>query len=392
MNRRVVARGSTAAVAGVLISLIAVAMLRSGREHQRAYGDYQRCLAESQQQVCVLLAGNSATHSASEFRANYENQLLLGTGGLVLGILLGIGGLVLALWSRSQPAPARPTARRARQRSTPTAATTPTVSVAAKPAPIRRDMQRASLAGRDLRGAGLRQVSLWGADLRAADLRGADLTDSDLRMADLRGADLRDARLTWAWEEWPMDPEIEDRTLWALEGAIVDDDTRWPAGFIGVLNTRAVYGGPDSITIGNITIPCLTTTPADQPGAPQSVTRIHHKSARSVLSTVDGSPYGLTIPREALMRARPDLIKGQVAEHAGRAWTVAALDSAPRALLVGRPSGEMGFAVVGVTGPDPAVTLDDGESTTTVSLGELLPANLDRWWWHVNVEPPDHRR
>lgn len=253
---------------------------------------------------------------------------------------------------------------------------------------VRRDLSGVSLAGRDLRGADMRRVSLHRADLRAADLRGADLAESDFRGADLRGADLRGARVSWAWEEWPMDPEIADRTLYAFEDAIVDDATRWPEGFIGVHAARVVYGGPDSITIGAVTIPCVATDGAGS-GA-LAVRRIHQKVQNRVFADLDGSPYGLWIPRETFLQARPDLIRGQTAMHLGEEWNITSVAGGHRALRLAPQSSGLRsptFEVVGVTGARPTVVLQRGQDTALVPIQALFADNIDKWWWHMNITP-----
>ena len=70
-------------------------------------------------------------------------------------------------------------------------------------------------------GADMRQVDLTWANVRkghfrGADLRGAKIVEADLRDADLREADLEEAFLDGA----------------DLAGAVWDDTTRWPAGFL----------------------------------------------------------------------------------------------------------------------------------------------------------------
>jgi hypothetical protein len=67
----------------------------------------------------------------------------------------------------------------------------------------------------DLRAADLQGVRLFHAILHYACLSEADLTGADLRSALLEGADFSNARLTDA----------------QLDGAIYDEDTRWPQGF-----------------------------------------------------------------------------------------------------------------------------------------------------------------
>jgi hypothetical protein len=74
----------------------------------------------------------------------------------------------------------------------------------------------ADLTGADLQWARLNGASMSGAKLVGARLVGADLRGADLRQVDLSGADLEEALL--------------DGT--DLSGAVWDDTTRWPAGFL----------------------------------------------------------------------------------------------------------------------------------------------------------------
>ena len=82
------------------------------------------------------------------------------------------------------------------------------------------DLMNASFDGADLRranleGADLTKASFEDADLQEARMSGAILTAAILREADLRGANLTGAKL--------------DET--DLEGAVADDETKWPNGF-----------------------------------------------------------------------------------------------------------------------------------------------------------------
>jgi hypothetical protein len=67
----------------------------------------------------------------------------------------------------------------------------------------------------DAMGPGCGYVRLEGADLSHMNLRGFDLSAANLRYADLRGADLRGASLFTA----------------VMDGAVYDEETRWPVGF-----------------------------------------------------------------------------------------------------------------------------------------------------------------
>ena len=78
----------------------------------------------------------------------------------------------------------------------------------------RADFSRATLSG-NLRGANLAEADLSGADVTAADLTDANLTD-----ANLRGVDFS-ANITAK-----MLPTIK------LDGAIADETTLWPTGFV----------------------------------------------------------------------------------------------------------------------------------------------------------------
>jgi len=102
------------------------------------------------------------------------------------------------------------------------------------------DFSYALLEGANLSGSTLEHAILWSAQVRQADLRAADLRSANLSVADLTGANLSQADLRGA--------ELMGATLSAadLRGAnltdtnlrnlihtsmIVDDTTRWPAGF-----------------------------------------------------------------------------------------------------------------------------------------------------------------
>ncbi|MEG8183150.1 pentapeptide repeat-containing protein [Nocardia terpenica] len=74
---------------------------------------------------------------------------------------------------------------------------------------------RADLRGANFRGADLRRARLRGARLGAADGIGTDLTDADLTDTDLTGTDLR---------------EVRGLTDAAVRAAVVDGETKLPAG------------------------------------------------------------------------------------------------------------------------------------------------------------------
>ena len=87
-------------------------------------------------------------------------------------------------------------------------------------------LRSTNLQGAVLRGANLRQVDLGeailrGADLAEAGLHGADFFRTNLQKANFDRADLRGAYLRRARSL----PEA------FLSGAMVDEDTKWPAGF-----------------------------------------------------------------------------------------------------------------------------------------------------------------
>lgn len=79
----------------------------------------------------------------------------------------------------------------------------------------KEDLSNANLFETDLQGINLSYACLVDADLRGANLTGANLTEADLGGACLIEADLRGANLTRA----------------NLEGAIYDEDTKFPFGF-----------------------------------------------------------------------------------------------------------------------------------------------------------------
>jgi len=97
------------------------------------------------------------------------------------------------------------------------------------------NLERAELAGINLRGANLSRANLSAANLYGANLSGADLTkanlfvanleDIDLRGADLRGIDLGGANLRGA------DLRRADLGEADLRGAAYNDDTVWPTNF-----------------------------------------------------------------------------------------------------------------------------------------------------------------
>jgi uncharacterized protein YjbI with pentapeptide repeats len=82
------------------------------------------------------------------------------------------------------------------------------------------NLQRASLLEADLRGAVVAGSDLRGANLSGANLAGADLRETKLAGATLEAADLRGATLV-----------DTDAGSARLNGALVDAETQWPAGF-----------------------------------------------------------------------------------------------------------------------------------------------------------------
>jgi hypothetical protein len=97
------------------------------------------------------------------------------------------------------------------------------------------DLEGADLTGADLTGAILVDAKLATADLRDATLVGVVVTGVDIARTDLSGADLTGARLDRATLTKAdlrganfADTVLADADL---TGAVVDDDTRWPAGF-----------------------------------------------------------------------------------------------------------------------------------------------------------------
>jgi hypothetical protein len=82
------------------------------------------------------------------------------------------------------------------------------------------NLERANLQAAEAPGATWRGAKLVGARMNRANLYGGDFSDSDLGRATLLGTDLRSAALTGAVGLEPGE----------LDQAIIDDDTRLPAG------------------------------------------------------------------------------------------------------------------------------------------------------------------
>jgi hypothetical protein len=97
-------RWATAAVVlGVIMLPIAYFMRQSGNEHQRDYAAFQRCLHEPSSDpvgTCTLEQKGSNADSPAAYKDNYELQLRLGAGGMVLGAVLLVGGVTLLVLHR----------------------------------------------------------------------------------------------------------------------------------------------------------------------------------------------------------------------------------------------------------------------------------------------------
>jgi uncharacterized protein YjbI with pentapeptide repeats len=117
----------------------------------------------------------------------------------------------------------------------------------------RRDrvLRRRLVEGSDFSGANLKKAVLAELDVPRARLRGANLSQCDLRKADLRWSDLRGARLKGSQLDGAlfdgadlMGADLRYSTLLGsvfegarlggirLRGAIWDETTVWPRGFI----------------------------------------------------------------------------------------------------------------------------------------------------------------
>ncbi|MDT4941584.1 MAG: hypothetical protein QOJ34_1673, partial [Pseudonocardiales bacterium] len=90
-------RGWPVLIAGLIVAAIAFFMLRSGNQHLSDYNDFQDCIASGSTPICVLYDdGSQADGSASAFKSNADNQILIGTIGLgVAGLLLVVGAVLL---------------------------------------------------------------------------------------------------------------------------------------------------------------------------------------------------------------------------------------------------------------------------------------------------------
>jgi formate/nitrite transporter FocA (FNT family) len=86
-----------AIVGGVIVGLIAFFMLQSGNEHRRDYEAFQDCRRHGTG-ICILEQKGSDASDAADYKRNYENQLLIGTLGLILGGgLVAVGGVLLLI-------------------------------------------------------------------------------------------------------------------------------------------------------------------------------------------------------------------------------------------------------------------------------------------------------
>lgn len=114
-----------------------------------------------------------------------------------------------------------------------------------------RALRRRLLEGEDFSGAVLRKARLSQLDIPRARLRGANLSQADLRKIDLRWADLRGARLKGCQLDGALldganltGADLRYSTLLGsvfegarlggirLRGAMWDETTVWPRGFV----------------------------------------------------------------------------------------------------------------------------------------------------------------
>ena len=85
----------------------------------------------------------------------------------------------------------------------------------------------ADLAGLDLPGVDLATADLWGTNFDGADMPGANLADCDARGASFRGTHMPGVNLCGTDLSGAR---FDDATN--LAGALSDERTRWPAGFM----------------------------------------------------------------------------------------------------------------------------------------------------------------
>lgn len=227
----------------------------------------------------------------------------------------------------------------------------------------RRDMTRASLAGRDLRGANLRCVDLSGADLKGTNLRGADLRDADMAGCLLHGADLRetlvgnscldhrggDPELTWIYN-----PEV-----W---NARADDETRWPEDFT-IYGAGIIFDGPELRRLeGEVVKFQLDPQTPGRWGrrrAPQPQGLVREvRGGRARIQTDAGAE--ISVFGQQLLANNLRLLRGERAFHLGQWWSIVGHDD------------EQG-----------TLEMEHGDLTEVVRAQDLFEDNFHRWWWHI---------
>jgi hypothetical protein len=93
--------GVRAIVIGAIALLMAVPMRSSAIDHQAQYETFQRCMREgSVSGFCLLDGTDSGASSASAYKANVSNQLLLSSLGLLGGPALLVAGVTLVAVGR----------------------------------------------------------------------------------------------------------------------------------------------------------------------------------------------------------------------------------------------------------------------------------------------------
>jgi hypothetical protein len=100
MTRRDLPRKSRRPIWGFVLAggaalAIGIATYRSGANHQSSYREYVDCVSR-RAAACALPQDGSQATTPAAYRANYRNQLRVGAGLTLAGVLLSVAGVVVA--------------------------------------------------------------------------------------------------------------------------------------------------------------------------------------------------------------------------------------------------------------------------------------------------------